>query len=95
MQVQSLEEARRLLSEFQSLIKSPAWGRLVEEWREQIDGRDETIHEPLSPHDLPCGHEFMKGEVAFGYTVIGYPEMIVEHLKTTIAELTRDEEIST
>ena len=87
MEVNNLEEAEGLLSEFRNLIKSRAWELLAKDIVEQMNGREETLHTPLPNLDELYNREFLKGEISGMYTMLGYPNTIIEDLESHISDL--------
>ena len=84
MEISNLEEAEGLLSELRSLTKFRVWELLVRDVRDQIEGREQTLHEPLIKIDEIYEREFLKGEVSGMTTVVGYPMVAIENLEEYI-----------
>lgn len=82
-----MEEVRKTLQEFQELLKTPAWGQLVEFAQGQIENRRFRRDEPGRGLDHLVEKEFLNGEIAGIELFTKMPELIIEDFEQTLEEL--------
>ena len=84
-----LEEAQIALAEYQALIKLPGWGRLAKLIEEQIQEREQAIHQPIFDVGQVLNQEFQKGEEQGMHNILLLPQQQVEELTGYIEVITR------
>lgn len=72
------------MGELLSLVKSQAWALLGSDIDEQIQGREDTVHDPLPNSEAIYLQEYMKGEIAGLRTAWGYPSVMIDQLTAYI-----------
>jgi len=84
---EQMEEVRKTLREFQELLDSTGWARLVEVLEGQIAARVQLIRQPAEGFDGLVKQEFAKGEAAALELCKLLPERIVEDFQQQLDEL--------
>lgn len=84
-----LQHERR---QWESLIESPEWGKLVGILQEQADGlQREILFMPLASADMAYTQEFRKGQLEGRLSISNTVETILENLQVEIESLIKEE----
>lgn len=85
-QRQELEELRKIVQEFQELVKHPGWVRLVEYGEGQITGREHT-KESVRGMDILINNSIIDAEISGIRLFFKLPEMAIEDFQSQLDEL--------
>jgi hypothetical protein len=70
--------------EWQSLLDSPQWGKLVEVLQAQVDELQQVLLRPLSSRDEVFVKEFQKGQLEGRLSITNTVETIIAELEVEI-----------
>jgi hypothetical protein len=82
-----MEELRKIVQEFQALLKSPGWDRLVEYGEAQIAGREGSKVMPAHSLDAMIANATTDAEVSGIRLFLKLPELAISDFESQLDEL--------
>lgn len=82
--------------QWEKLIESPEWGKLVGILQQQADAlQQEILFNPLAGHDAVFAQEFRKGQLEGRLSISNTVETVLGEIQAEIETLTRKDEDGT
>ena len=86
-QRQEMEDLRKIVQEFQALLSSPGWARLVEYGEAQIHGRESSKILPAASLDDMIKNATTDAEVSGIRLFLKLPELAIADFESQLEEL--------
>jgi hypothetical protein len=86
-QRQEMEDLRKIVQEFQALLNSPGWDRLVEYGEGQIAGREGSKVLPVDSLDAMIANATTDAEVSGIRLFLKLPELAIADFESQLDEL--------
>ncbi len=80
------------MQEFQNLVKSPAWDRLVKYANAQVETRRRSVNGPIKTEEDRAEANFTLGEAAGIELFIKMPGILVETAQAIVDKATEEQE---